>query len=84
MTLRKWKSGWDWGASVYVVDEGNAIIEELAQCANIGIGLAAYKEAKKMRTYSLVQLRERARIVRTAKTGAYNSETREVEILWEI
>ncbi|WP_309085998.1 hypothetical protein [Chelativorans sp.] len=73
----------DWPASVYSVDENFEIVEELAQCANFGIGYVAYKKALQMRSYSIVQLCEKGRIVWTAKTGGMDPETGKVTILWE-
>lgn len=83
MPLRKWKEGYDWASGVYLVDETNTILDELAQCASFGIAYAAYKKAIELRTWSIIQLREKGRIVWTAKTGGHDPETGKPEVLWE-
>lgn len=81
--MKKRYNEFDWGAFVCLVDEKNNILEVLACCDTFAIGYAAYKAAVERRTSALVQLREKSRIVWTAKTGFYDHKTDKVELIWE-
>lgn len=72
----------DWNYTVYAVDEAGDILEVMAHANNFNVAHAAFNAARYERSWSLIQLREGGRIVRTAKTGGYSTETEEIAQVW--
>lgn len=71
----------DYNCQIHLVDERNDIIETLAELNGFMAARAAFEEFAKVRSYSRIQLREKSRIVETIVTGAYDGQSKMVEIL---
>jgi len=67
---------------IHVIDDAGAIIETIGEMDIFPVAKAAFEACLGHRTYSLVQLRQGARIIETAKTGLYDSKTQTVPVLW--
>jgi len=72
---------WDFHCQIYIVDAKDNIVRTLALLNGFGPGKAAFEAFLQCYTYSRIQFREKSRIVETAETGAYDSETKQVAIL---
>lgn len=68
---------------IHMVGNDGRIIETLAECNNWDVAYGAYKLCQQTRAHAFVQLREKSRVVWTAKTGAYDTKTRKIEVIWE-
>jgi hypothetical protein len=75
------KDPMDWSCQVYRVSDDGNILELLALTDNFSVAQAAFEAAVHTRTYSRIELRERARVVRVVRTGWCNHETKLCEIL---
>jgi len=59
---------------VHMVNEKGDILETLVECNNWDVAYAAYKACLQTRSHALIW---------TARTGAYNSATEKIELVWE-
>lgn len=59
----------DWNFQVHQVNDRGEIIETLALANNSSVAIAAFDAALKERTNSLIELRNRMRVMRSASSG---------------
>jgi len=71
----------DYHCQIHLVDDRDDIIETLAELNGFGPAKAAFEAFLTVRTHSRIQFREGSRIVETAQTGSYDSNTGKVALV---
>lgn len=69
----------EWNYEIYTVWNGE-IAETLAYANNLDVAIAAYEASLHTRSHSRIELRNKARVMRCAETGAHDSDTGKCEI----
>lgn len=71
----------DWNYYVHKVDEKGDILETVAQADHFDVALAAFEAAMRVSSWSRLELRFKARVMRQGRTGAWSRETETCEVL---
>jgi hypothetical protein len=71
----------EWQYLIHIVDERGDIIETVALTLGFGVGVAALEAAAQTYANAIIQFRQRARVLRTIRTGRYDDTTKTIEIL---
>lgn len=71
----------EWNYTVYVVDEHGDVLETLAHARNHDVAIAAFEAATQTRSWSRLELRNMARVVRVARTGGYDRVAQRMDLL---
>lgn len=78
---RKRVDAWAFNYQIYLVDEQSNIIDVLGLAQGFRMGVAAVEQAAQQHTSSILELRQKGRILRRIRTGLCDHETKTVEIL---
>jgi hypothetical protein len=66
----------EWLHAVHVVNEAGDVVETLALADNFDIADAAWQAALHTRSWSTIELRNKGRVMKRARTGGYDMTTR--------
>lgn len=71
----------EWQYQVHLVDSRGEIIETVAQALGFEIGVAALTAAARTYDNATIEFRQRARVIRTIRTGGYDHATKTIAVL---
>lgn len=71
----------DWQYQIHIVDEAGEIKETVGLLLGFGMAEAAFNAAAQTYSDSKIELRQRARVLRTIRTGAYDHVTKVVAVV---
>lgn len=71
----------DWQYQIHRVNEAGDIVETVGLLLGFGMAMAAFDAAMNTYSQSIIELRQRARVLRVARTGNYDHETKKIEVL---
>jgi hypothetical protein len=71
----------DWQYQVHLVDANGDILETVALTLGFATGVAAFEAAGRTYSNATIEFRQRARVLRTMRTGLYDHSTKTIAVL---